>query len=146
MEVQTATDYLLGSFLSPTLNRRTDRYGGNRENRVRLICEVLEAVREEAGDGIAVGIRTSAAHRIPTDPNDYGPGEAIPPDEADRRPRPCRLHQPSHGFAVGDGKIAAADDGAAHADRGRGRPIPCRPWMFRSPSPDVFAHPKRPSM
>ena len=78
MEVQTATDYLLGSFLSPTLNRRTDRYGGNRENRVRLICEVLEAVREEAGDGIAVGIRTSAAHRIPTDPNDYGPGEAIP--------------------------------------------------------------------
>lgn len=78
LEVQTATDYLLGSFLSPTLNRRTDRYGGNRENRVRLICEVLEAVREEAGDDIAVGIRTSAAHKIPTDPNDYGPGEAIP--------------------------------------------------------------------
>lgn len=78
LEVQTATDYLLGSFLSPTLNRRTDDYGGSLENRARIVCEILEEVRREAGDAIAVGVRTSAAHLIPTDPNDYGLSESVP--------------------------------------------------------------------
>lgn len=78
LEVQTATDYLLGSFLSPTLNRRTDDYGGSLENRTRIVREVLEEVRKEAGDSIAVGVRTSAAHLIPTDPNDYGLSESVP--------------------------------------------------------------------
>ena len=72
IEVQTATDYLLGSFLSPTLNRRRDAYGGTLEKRSRIVQEVLEAVREAAGDGLAVGVRTSAAHLIAGDPNDYG--------------------------------------------------------------------------
>jgi 2,4-dienoyl-CoA reductase-like NADH-dependent reductase (Old Yellow Enzyme family) len=72
IEVQTATDYLLGSFLSPTLNRRTDEYGGTLENRARALCEALDAVRRAAGDQIAVGVRTSIAHLIPTDPDDYG--------------------------------------------------------------------------
>ena len=72
VEVQTALDYLLGSFLSPTLNRRTDAYGGSRENRVRIVVEVLETVREATRGELAVGIRTSAAHLIPGDPRDYG--------------------------------------------------------------------------
>ncbi|MSO66026.1 MAG: hypothetical protein EXQ85_09595 [Alphaproteobacteria bacterium] len=77
LEVQTATDYLLGSFLSPTLNRRTDEYGGSLENRARAVCEVLEAVRTAAGDKIAVGVRTSIAHLIATDPHDYGAEESL---------------------------------------------------------------------
>lgn len=72
VEIQTAADYLLGSFLSRTLNRRTDEYGGSLENRVRATAEVLEAVREAAGDDMAVAVRTSSAHLIPTDPDDYG--------------------------------------------------------------------------
>lgn len=59
IEVQTASNYLLGSFLSPVLNRRTDEYGGSVENRQRLILEVLEAVKEAVGDTLAVGVRTS---------------------------------------------------------------------------------------
>ena len=44
--VQTAADYIIGSFLNPTLNRRTDEYGGSLENRLRFVTEVLEDVRE----------------------------------------------------------------------------------------------------
>jgi 2,4-dienoyl-CoA reductase (NADPH2) len=78
VEVQTASDYLLGSFLSPTLNRRTDEYGGSLENRARIVVEVLEAVREAAGDGLAVGVRTSAAHLFPLDPDGLDLDTSLP--------------------------------------------------------------------
>ncbi|MBK6598124.1 MAG: NAD(P)-binding protein [Proteobacteria bacterium] len=77
LEVQTATDYLLGSFLSPALNHRLDEYGGALENRARIVVEVLEAVRAAAGPGIAVGVRTSACHAIPNAPIDYTTEESI---------------------------------------------------------------------
>jgi len=44
-EVHMAHGYLLHEFLSPLSNRRTDRYGGALENRLRLPLEVAEAVR-----------------------------------------------------------------------------------------------------
>lgn len=72
IEIQTSTDYLLGSFLSPVLNRRTDCYGGSFENRLRFIRQIFESVRENVGDAIAVGVRTSARHDIPGSPMDYG--------------------------------------------------------------------------
>ena len=67
--MQTATDYLLGSFLSPALNHRRDEYGGSRENRARIVREVLAAVRGAAGPGMAVGVRCSARHDIPGAPS-----------------------------------------------------------------------------
>jgi 2,4-dienoyl-CoA reductase-like NADH-dependent reductase (Old Yellow Enzyme family) len=45
VEVHAAHGYLLNQFLSPLANKRTDRYGGSRENRMRLLLEVTEAVR-----------------------------------------------------------------------------------------------------
>ena len=77
LEIQTATDYLLGSFLSPTLNRRTDNYGGTLEKRCKIVCDILQEVREAAGPNIAVGVRTSVAHFIPNDPSDYGINESL---------------------------------------------------------------------
>lgn len=71
VELQTSTDYLLGSFLSPVLNRRTDSYGGSFQNRTRFIREILESIRAVAGDQLAVGIRTSSSHAIPGAPLDY---------------------------------------------------------------------------
>lgn len=65
VEVQTGADYLLGSFLSPQLNRRTDSYGGSRDNRLRLIVEILERVRDAMGPDRVVGIRTSGDHLVP---------------------------------------------------------------------------------
>ncbi len=44
-------------FLSPATNLRTDRYGGSLENRARLLLELVAAVREAIGPGLALGVR-----------------------------------------------------------------------------------------
>jgi anthraniloyl-CoA monooxygenase len=45
LELNFAHGYLLAGFMSPLTNRRTDEYGGSRENRMRFPLEVLDAVR-----------------------------------------------------------------------------------------------------
>ncbi len=59
-----AHGYLLGQFLSPLSNRRTDRYGGSLENRARFALEVLAAVRGVVGDGYPIGYRISASEYV----------------------------------------------------------------------------------
>jgi 2,4-dienoyl-CoA reductase-like NADH-dependent reductase (Old Yellow Enzyme family) len=46
LELHAAHGYLLHSFLSPFSNRRNDKYGGTFANRIRLVCEVVIAVRK----------------------------------------------------------------------------------------------------
>ena len=77
VEVQTATSYLLGSFLSPAMNHRTDTYGGSFENRMRIVRDVLQEVRTAAGGAMAVGVRTSTSHHIPNAPVDYTLEESL---------------------------------------------------------------------
>ena len=55
-----ATTHLLGQFLSPLSNARSDDYGGELENRARFLFEVLQAVRERVGDDFIVGVRFAA--------------------------------------------------------------------------------------
>jgi 2,4-dienoyl-CoA reductase-like NADH-dependent reductase (Old Yellow Enzyme family) len=59
IEIHGANGYILDQFLTDYTNNRTDQYGGSTENRVRLLVEVLEAVREEVGNDYPVGIRIS---------------------------------------------------------------------------------------
>lgn len=56
VELHYAHAYTMAGFLS-ALNRRTDGYGGPKENRVRLPLEVLRSVREVVGKQVALGIR-----------------------------------------------------------------------------------------
>ena len=77
VEVQTSSDYLLGSFLTPVFNRRTDAYGGSAEKRLRIVVEVLEAVRAAAGDSMAVAVRTSVSHQIPGAPLAYSSEDSL---------------------------------------------------------------------
>ena len=77
VEVQTSSDYLLGSFLNPVFNRRTDSYGGSAENRLRIVVEVLEAVREAAKGKMAVAVRTSVSHQIPGAPLAYAAEDSL---------------------------------------------------------------------
>ena len=59
-----AYGHLLGQFLSPSTNHRTDAYGGSIEKRMRFPLEVLEAVRAEVGDDYVVGLRVFGDERI----------------------------------------------------------------------------------
>ena len=73
VEIQAAHGYLVGQFLSPATNRRTDGYGGSTENRSRLLREIIDAVRATVGDDFPIGIRVSA---------DEGHPDGLHPDEA----------------------------------------------------------------
>jgi hypothetical protein len=57
VEVKIGHDGLLHAFASPFLNRRTDRYGGDFEGRMRLSLEVLEAIRARVPGDFVIGIR-----------------------------------------------------------------------------------------
>ena len=52
-----AGGHLLGQFLNPTINLRTDRFGGSLENRCRFVLMVHEEIRRQVGDDYIVGIR-----------------------------------------------------------------------------------------
>ncbi len=60
VEIHAAHGYLLHQFLSPLSNHRTDAYGGSFENRVRLVLEVVAAVRAEWPERLPLLLRLSA--------------------------------------------------------------------------------------
>lgn len=64
VEIHGAHGYLVGQFLSPLTNRRTDDYGGSRENRARFLREILAAIRAEVGPDYPVGVRFSASEEV----------------------------------------------------------------------------------
>ncbi|WP_240841565.1 NAD(P)/FAD-dependent oxidoreductase [Acidaminobacter sp. JC074] len=51
--------HLLGSFISALHNKRTDRYGGSLENRLRILVEVLENIKSKCGQDFPIIIRIS---------------------------------------------------------------------------------------
>ncbi|WP_256299190.1 NADH:flavin oxidoreductase/NADH oxidase [Haloarchaeobius salinus] len=64
-EVHAAHGYLLHEFCSPVTNRRDDRYGGDFEDRTRVVREATAAVREVWPDGKPVFVRVSATDWLP---------------------------------------------------------------------------------
>lgn len=64
VEIHAAHSQLLGSFLSPAFNRRTDGWGGTLENRCRIVLEIGAAVRRATGDRFAIGLRLSVEERL----------------------------------------------------------------------------------
>ncbi|MBI4336367.1 MAG: FAD-dependent oxidoreductase [Chloroflexi bacterium] len=60
VEIMMAFANLIPQFFSPVMNRRTDKYGGSLENRMRFAYEVLDDVRRQLGPDKMVGARFSA--------------------------------------------------------------------------------------
>ena len=60
VEVHAAHGYLLHEFLSPLSNRRSDQYGGSFENRIRLLVEVVDAIRDIWPAELPLLVRISA--------------------------------------------------------------------------------------
>jgi 2,4-dienoyl-CoA reductase (NADPH2) len=59
VEIMGSEGYLLAQFLAPRTNRRTDRWGGSLENRMRLPLDVVRAVRAAAGADFVIMYRIS---------------------------------------------------------------------------------------
>lgn len=60
IELHAAHGYLLHQFLSPLSNRRSDAFGGGFENRIRLLLEVIDAVRKVWPERLPLWLRISA--------------------------------------------------------------------------------------
>ncbi|MCH3916456.1 MAG: FAD-dependent oxidoreductase [Spirochaetia bacterium] len=56
---------LVGSFLSPLTNKRTDRFGGSFENRARFACMIIDRIREEVGRRLLISVRISGSEIAP---------------------------------------------------------------------------------
>ena len=57
--------WLISQFLSPGVNKRTDKWGGSFENRMRLALEVIKSVREAVGPKFPIEFRMSVDERMP---------------------------------------------------------------------------------
>ncbi|MBU4184628.1 MAG: hypothetical protein KKC23_00190 [Proteobacteria bacterium] len=57
VEIHGATGYLIVQFLSPRINNRKDKYGGDLENRMRFPLELVQAVKDAVGNDFPVGYR-----------------------------------------------------------------------------------------
>jgi 2,4-dienoyl-CoA reductase-like NADH-dependent reductase (Old Yellow Enzyme family) len=64
LEIHAAHGYLIHEFLSPVSNKREDAYGGNFENRARLLIEIVEAIRTVWPMTLPLFVRVSATEWV----------------------------------------------------------------------------------
>ena len=65
VQIHGAHGYLISEFLSPRLNRRSDEWGGSLQNRMRLLVEVYEAIRERLGKSIPIMLKMNCDDFVP---------------------------------------------------------------------------------
>ncbi|MEC8429016.1 MAG: NADH:flavin oxidoreductase/NADH oxidase family protein, partial [Pseudomonadota bacterium] len=61
VQIHSAHGYLVNQFLSPHHNRRTDRWGGPLENRMRFLMEIYHNIRKAVGEDFPVAIKLNSA-------------------------------------------------------------------------------------
>ena len=76
IEIHAAHGYLLSTFLSRGYNKRDDRWGGSLENRARLTCEVVRAIKRVVGDDYPVLVRVNGF--------EFGLEDGLTPEETAR--------------------------------------------------------------
>jgi 2,4-dienoyl-CoA reductase-like NADH-dependent reductase (Old Yellow Enzyme family) len=74
VEVHAGHGYLFTAFLSATVNRRGDAWGGPLEHRARLVRDTVRAIRARVGDAFTVGVRLS--------PENWGRAHGLDLDES----------------------------------------------------------------
>ena len=126
-------------FLLPWLNQRTDEYGGNLENRVRLLRETLEETKEAVGDECAVAVRFSSdelldvpGHEHPSEAHDIVSLLADVPDLWDVK---------SSDWTVETASARFSDQGAQEPFNSFVKPLTSKPvvGVGRFTSPDEMA-------
>jgi 2,4-dienoyl-CoA reductase-like NADH-dependent reductase (Old Yellow Enzyme family) len=61
VQIHGAHGYLVGQFLSPHTNHRTDKWGGSAENRREFVLAVYREIRQKVGDDFPIGIKLNSA-------------------------------------------------------------------------------------
>jgi 2,4-dienoyl-CoA reductase (NADPH2) len=64
VEIAAHMSYFHSSFLSPRTNWRTDEYGGNPENRARVLVNIVRGIRARVGPDYPVGLRMSVNEHV----------------------------------------------------------------------------------
>jgi len=64
VEIHGAHGYLIAQFMSAYSNRRSDKWGGDLEGRMRFAIEIIKAVRKEVGPDFPIIFRYSADERV----------------------------------------------------------------------------------
>ena len=72
IEIHAGHGYLISSFLSPAVNKRTDEYGGTPEKRARLLVEIISQIKKQI-EGLPILVRLDA--------NEYRIENGITPDD-----------------------------------------------------------------
>jgi 2,4-dienoyl-CoA reductase (NADPH2) len=65
VEVMGSEGYLINQFLVPRTNRRTDRWGGSLENRMRMPVEIVKGIRDAVGEAFIIIYRLSMLDLVP---------------------------------------------------------------------------------
>ena len=65
VQLHLAHGYLLSSFISPYTNKRTDAYGGSFTNRVRIILNIVEGIKEAVGGRFPLIVKMNATDSLP---------------------------------------------------------------------------------
>ena len=64
VQIHAAHGFLISQFLSPLFNRRNDEYGGSITNRMRLLLDVIDAVRGVVGPGFPVAVKLNSSDQL----------------------------------------------------------------------------------
>ncbi|MCX5998150.1 MAG: FAD-dependent oxidoreductase, partial [Chloroflexi bacterium] len=65
VELHACHGYLLSGFLSPSANKRSDRYGGDVAGRARFVVEIVQRIKEKVGSDYPVSCRINGADYVP---------------------------------------------------------------------------------
>lgn len=65
IQLHIAHGYLLSSFISPYTNRRTDEWGGSLSNRLRIVREIIEGIRESLGKDYPLIVKLNSSDFLP---------------------------------------------------------------------------------
>jgi 2,4-dienoyl-CoA reductase-like NADH-dependent reductase (Old Yellow Enzyme family) len=65
IQLHVAHGYLLSQFLSPYTNRRQDQYGGNQENRTRIVVEIIKGIKDNLEDQFLLSAKINGEDFLP---------------------------------------------------------------------------------
>ena len=66
IELFAAEDFLLASFITPYLNRRDDKYGGDFERRLQMPVEIVKGIKQVCGNDFIIGFKYNTYYYFPT--------------------------------------------------------------------------------